>query len=103
MAQQSKFALTAYDCESGVMRADTAILLLSTFLLTLPCNCNRKDELNKILADFKLEFSPDDNSPVDPIKTLRDAIQAGSQEDAFKKSDIARNKRGNSQWCSPWS
>ena len=75
------------------MRADTAIVLLSTFLLTLPCNCNRKDELNKILADFKLEFSPDDNSPVDPIKTLRDAIQAGSQEDAFKKSDIARNKR----------
>ena len=46
---------------------------------------NSKGEGDKILAYVKLRFTPDDDSPADPIQLLRNAIQGS---DSPKRSSI---------------
>ncbi|XP_068747348.1 uncharacterized protein [Montipora capricornis] len=48
-----------------------------------------KGEEDKILANIKLSFTPDDDSPSDPMLFLREAIRGASNENSSKKSDVS--------------
>ena len=50
---------------------------------------NSKGEEDKILANIKLSFTPDDDSPSDPMLFLREAIRGASNGNSSKKSDVS--------------
>lgn len=48
-----------------------------------------KGEDDKILAYIKSSFTPDDDSPIDPIQLLRDAIQGKGNGNSVKRNVVA--------------
>ena len=55
---------------------------------------NSKGEGDKILAYIKLSFTPDDDSPTDPIQLLRDAIHGQGNGNSAKRSVVSGTLHG---------
>lgn len=53
-----------------------------------------KGEDDKILAYIKSSFTPDDDSPIDPIQLLRDAIQGKENGNSVKRNVVAGTLHG---------
>ena len=47
-----------------------------------------KGEDDKIVANVKLSFTPDDDSPSDPILFLREAIRGGGNSSSPQRSEV---------------